>query len=59
MTDELQWEYLPEWAAWWLMVPEGEMTAKRGFGPFNETEAVWAGEVHGVPFRGQPGQGER
>lgn len=47
----LYWEYLPEWCAWWLMVPSDGLTAQRGFGPFNATEAVWAGEVHGVPFR--------
>jgi hypothetical protein len=45
-TESLQWAFLPEWNAWWLLFPSGE----RGFGPFNKTEAVWAGEVHGVPF---------
>lgn len=60
MTEELKvelpepekhWEYRPEWTAWWLMVSDGPITAVRGFGPFNETEAQWAGEIHGVPFR--------
>ncbi len=48
----MHWEFSPQWAAWWLIVSEeNSATAQRGYGPFNETEAVWAGEVHGVPFR--------
>jgi hypothetical protein len=54
-VNELQWQYLPQWCAWWLMLPSGE----RGFGPFNETEADWAGNLHGVPFPpSTPKQGE-
>lgn len=48
--QRLYWAYLPEWCAWWLLVDGGDLTEQRGFGPFNATEAVWAGEVHGVPF---------
>jgi hypothetical protein len=47
----MTWRYLTQWAAWWLMLPNDGVSEERGFGPFNETEAVWAGEVHGVPFR--------
>lgn len=50
--SRLTWAYLPEWAAWWLLQPVDSLTAQRGYGPFNATEAVWAGEVHGVPFAG-------
>lgn len=46
----MYWEYLQEWAAWWLMLPQDDLSARRGYGPFNKTEAVWAGQVHGVPF---------
>jgi hypothetical protein len=52
--EELSWEYRPEWAGWWLMIQEDGVTADRGFGPFNETEAKWAAEVHGVPFLPPP-----
>jgi hypothetical protein len=58
-VNELQWQYRPEWCAWWLMQPVNDTTAERGFGPFNATEAAWAGEVHGVPFPpSTPKQGE-
>lgn len=51
VADALHWEFRPEWAAWWLMKPLDGISAQRGYGPFNATEAVWAGEVYGVPFK--------
>lgn len=48
--EKLYWEYRPEWAAWWLMIPTGGTTAQKGYGPFvNDFEVQMAAEVHGVP----------
>jgi hypothetical protein len=55
-VNELQWEYRPEWCAWWLMLPVSGVEARRGYGPFNATEAAWASEVHGVPLPPPPTQ---
>ena len=46
----MEWWYSPEWAGWWLLKTTGGVSGRRGFGPFNATEAAWAAEVHGVPF---------
>lgn len=45
-----RWMYLPEWCAWWLVLEDNSVIARLGYGPFNETEAQWAAEIHGVPF---------
>lgn len=50
----MYWEYSPAWAAWWLMIQEGDGTARRGYGPFlNDWEIQTAAAVHDVPFTGQ------
>ncbi len=49
-SREPYWDYLSEWCAWWIMLPVDGLSAQRGFGPFNATEAVWAGEIHHIPF---------
>lgn len=52
MAESAQWQFLPEWGdrPWWIVLPLDGTTVRRGYGPFNATEAKWAGEVHGVSF---------
>lgn len=52
-APKLAWQFLPQWAAWWLMIEDGGATAKRGYGPFvNDFEIQCAADVYGVPFTG-------
>lgn len=50
MGAGMYWEYRPEWAAWWLMIPVDGLNAQKGYGPFiNDFEVRMAAEVHDVP----------
>lgn len=47
---KLVWLYDAPTIGWWLVEPLNDLMARKVYGPFKESEAKLAGELHGVPF---------